>query len=168
MGKIIDYTGQKFGGLLVLKRSENPNNHKHWICKCDICGKEVERRSRNLKNNSKSCGCLHKINLSATTHGLSQDIFYRLHKNIISRCYNTNDKRYKDWGGRGITVCNEWRNNFLKFYEWAKNSGWQMGLTIDRINNDGNYEPSNCRWATQKEQRHNQRPRLHKSNSINN
>ena len=74
-----------------------------------------------------------------------------------NRCYNQNSKRYVAWGGRGIIVCDEWRNNFKAFYDWAMSHGYEEGLTLDRINNDGNYEPNNCRWTTIQEQNKNKR-----------
>lgn len=81
-------------------------------------------------------------------HGLNRHKLHGVHNQMISRCYNPNHTRYKDYGGRGITICDEWRQNFLSFYNWAINNGWCLGLEIDRENNEGNYEPSNCRLVT--------------------
>lgn len=90
-------------------------------------------------------------------HGLCKTRLYRIFGNIKQRCYYKNNKDYKNYGGRGIIVCDEWLKDFKKFYDWAINNGYQDGLTIDRINNDGNYEPSNCRWITKKAQSRNNR-----------
>lgn len=86
-----------------------------------------------------------------------QKLFYGKWKNMISRCYNELDKDYKNYGGRGITICEEWRDSFLSFYEWALDNEYQEGLTIDRINNDKGYSPDNCEWKTRKEQQRNRR-----------
>lgn len=90
-------------------------------------------------------------------HGLIGTRIYRIWANIKVRCFNKNKNEYKYYGGRGITVCKEWKNNFQAFYDWAMANGYRDDLTIDRINNDGNYEPSNCRWITKKEQCNNKR-----------
>lgn len=90
-------------------------------------------------------------------HGLRHDPLYSVWANMKNRCYNKNDPHYERWGGRGITVCKEWRNNFKLFYDWAVANGYRKGLTLDRIDNNGNYEPSNCRWSTIKEQNRNKR-----------
>ena len=88
-------------------------------------------------------------------HGLRKTRLYGIHNGLLQRCYNPSRPKYKNYGGRGITVCEEWRNNFKAFYDWAMANGYADGLTIDRINNDGNYEPSNCRWVKIKEQAYN-------------
>lgn len=90
-------------------------------------------------------------------HGKRKTRLYRIWTNVKTRCYNENDPHFKRYGGRGITVCEEWRNSFEAFYNWAVSNGYSDELTIDRINNDGNYEPSNCRWVTFKEQNQNKR-----------
>jgi hypothetical protein len=107
-----------------------------------------------------SCGCLRKAG-SHRTHNLSDTRLYRIWGNIKSRCYNTNIRQYKDYGARGITVCNEWLNSFEVFYEWAMANGYSEELTIDRIDVNGNYEPSNCRWITMKEQSKNRTDNHH-------
>ena len=90
-------------------------------------------------------------------HGLRKHPLYSVWANIKTRCFNRNNSHYERWGGRGITMCNEWKNSFKAFYNWAMSNGYQEGLTIDRIDNDGNYEPSNCRWVTVKIQNSNKR-----------
>ena len=90
-------------------------------------------------------------------HGHRNSRLYRIWSNIKTRCYNQNDPHFNRYGGRGITVCDEWKNDFKAFYDWAMSNGYQDDLTIDRIDNDGNYEPCNCRWVTVKEQNRNKR-----------
>ncbi len=157
MSKIIDLTEQKFGRLLVIKKSDKKSKNRsiYWTCKC-TCGKIKDIRSDSLKIGTiKSCGCLHKEKIS--THGLTNHLLYRCWLNMKQRCYDVNYSRYKDWGGRGIKVCFKWKDNFLNFYNWAINNGWQKELQIDRIDNDGNYCPRNCRFVTRSENCKNRR-----------
>lgn len=164
MSAVVDRVGERFDHLLVLRRVPSDNWKAMWLCRCD-CGIELAVQSNNLQSgNSKSCGCQKgpRIARARTKHGeggkgnTSRE--YRVWRNMISRCENPNVTRYKDWGGRGIKVCDRWRKSFEAFLE-------DMGrcppaMSIDRYpNNNGNYEPGNCRWATSKEQRANQRPK---------
>lgn len=120
-----------------------------WLFKCD-CGKEKEIRLDRVKSKEiKSCGCLRNNQLK--THNLRYHPLYNIYYNIKRRCYNPVNPSYKDYGGRGIKMCDRWKNSFQNFYNDMIKS-YIKGLSIDRINNDGNYELSNCRWATIKEQ----------------
>ena len=157
---IIDLTNQKFNRLTVLEYSgKNKCGTSLWLCRCD-CGTEKVIISSHLKNgNTASCGCLQKeiASESQTTHGRSYHPLYFVLDAMKQRCYNKNNKAYKNYGGRGITVCPEWRNEPEVFIDWAKANGYEIGLQIDRINNDGNYEPNNCRFVTRKENNNNRR-----------
>ena len=161
MGLLIDLTGRRFERFIVIKRYlENDKQYDtFWLCKCD-CGNERIVSSKSLRNGmTKSCGCLNKEMTieRSTTHGLTNCRLFRIWMNMKTRCYNPNYKQRKDYGGRGICICGEWLSAFKCFYEWSMAHGYSDELSIDRINNDGNYEPGNCRWATIMEQRHNQR-----------
>ena len=114
------------------------------------CGSDFIARVNAVKvGHKKSCGC--KRGLSNNTHNLSKHPLYRKWSGMITRVTNNKEEKWHRYGGRGITICDEWRNDFKAFYDWSIKNGWKKGLTIDRINNDGNYEPSNCQWITMRE-----------------
>ena len=140
--EIIDLTGQKFGRLFAIKLIGRKKRHTYWQCKCD-CGEELIVNSNNLRNgHTKSCGCLRKetTRQSHLTHGLgdrkkirSGNRLYRCWDSMKQRCLNQNTKSYKHYGGRGITICEEWQDNFEPFMNWALSHGYRDDLTIDRI-----------------------------------
>lgn len=128
----------------------------HVIAKCN-CGNVKEYQLWRLKTgHTKSCGCL-KNEASNYKHGLSSHPLYWKLDSIIARCYNPNNPAFKNYGKRGILVCDEWRESHENFHNWAIRNGWADGLEIDRINNDGNYEPSNCRFVLKIENNRNKR-----------
>lgn len=154
----IDITGQKYGRLTAIKSDGKSKSGKTlWLCKCD-CGNYTHVPIDNLKSgNTKSCGCLQKENgvnrgRDSKKHGMTHTPIYEAWRRIKDRCYNHKKDGYNRYGGRGIQVCDEWLgdNGFNNFYHWAIQNGYSEDLEIDRIDNDGNYCPENCRWVTKK------------------
>lgn len=161
--KYIDLTGQKFGRLTVVEHVKFVEGKKFsgWLCKCD-CGNMTYQKSYQLRNNLvKSCGCYakertHNVHI-AKTHGSSKSRLYITWRNMRVRCSYPKDKRYSEYGGRGITVCDDWKNSFEAFKKWALANGYSDELTIDRIDANGNYCPDNCRFITRAENNKNRR-----------
>lgn len=152
-----DLTGQRFGFLTVVSRGNSKHEISYWNCICD-CGKETTvARPSLIQGRTRSCGCYHdkacgeRIGNIRRTHGMTNTRLYAIWESMRARCNNKNNKRYNRYGGRGIKICKEW-NTFECFMDWALSSGYQEGLSIERINFDGNYEPQNCKWIPKNEQ----------------
>lgn len=156
----LDLLGQRFGRLVVISEAENritkSGQYKaYWLCQCD-CGKQVEVSTQNLRRGTKSCGCLRvELGREKRTHGLKNTRLYSIWAGIKDRCHNPNSKYWERYGGRGIQVCKEWRTDFMNFYHWAMDNGYDDELTLDRIDNKRGYNPENCRWATWETQENN-------------
>lgn len=164
-----DIIGLKFNRLTVLELHHKVQKFKkngsrggyieYYLCKCD-CGKEtIIEKWHITSGRTKSCGCIQKESTSNlfSTHHLSKHQLYNTWCKMKERCYKPICKAYPNYGGRGIKVCDEWKNNFQNFYDWALSNGYKEDLTLDRIDVNGNYEPLNCRWISQKQQCNNKR-----------
>lgn len=153
-----DLSGKKFGKLSVICRIENTDKkHSYYKCRCD-CGNICIKRSDIIKNSQhKQCGMCKRPRLDMTTHGHSNTHLYRVYYAMKQRCYNINCSEYHNYGARDIKVCDEWLNSFTSFYDWAINNGYRKSLQLDRIDNDDDYKPSNCRFVTPIENSNNKR-----------
>lgn len=165
-----DLTGLKIDDLTVIefshKEKKGKNYKYYWKCRCK-CGKEIIRRSDNItdKRGYKSCGCYRykksseffNTNNPNKKHGLSKTRIYKIYSKIKERCYYEKYPEFYLYGGRGIKMCSEWKEDFINFYNWAIDNGYNDDLSIDRIDYNGDYEPNNCRWSDKYTQANNKR-----------
>jgi hypothetical protein len=146
------FIGKRQGQIVVLSHfKKGKNNSNYFRCQCD-CGRIAEIRVDHFFNDKQTtCGTFHK----KYENSVIGNKIYNTWNRMINRCYNPKSHKYYRYGKRGISVCKDWLNNYDNFYIWCINNGYKEGLSLDRINNDGNYEPSNCRWTTRKQQQRN-------------
>lgn len=160
--------GDHYFKLTVLERAGSQDGRSTWRLRCD-CGNLVVRKAHNLRRDKSSCGCSHPQHFQkgresqtlihgGARRGEKRTPLYNVWQGMKRRCNNPNNKQYADYGGRGIKVCNEWKDDYPAFASWAREAGYEHGLQIDRIDNDGPYAPGNCRFVTQSQNQRNRRP----------
>ena len=160
-----DIIGMKFGRLTVVKLhhvKQLKRRFYYYLCKCDCGNDYIVLKSALLNGSTRSCGCYNtEIRIQQckkrAKHNLTNTRLHRIWEKMHGRCFCPTSQDYTNYGGRGITICEEWKNDFKAFYDWAMANGYKDNLTIDRINVNGNYEPSNCRWVGAKVQQRNRR-----------
>lgn len=158
--KFIDMTGRVYGRLTIIKRVPTPKHLRvtHWECKCECGNLIVTSRPNLITGHTTSCGCYARELISGNkyreTHNESTTRLYYVWQNMKQRCYDESLENYKDYGGRGIKICDEWME-YANFANWAKANGYKNNLSIDRIDVNGDYKPTNCRWVTMKQQNRN-------------
>ncbi|PNH18659.1 hypothetical protein B6K86_08665 [Lachnospiraceae bacterium] len=165
MGKLIDLTGRRYGRLFVEKQMPAVKHRAQWLCRCDCGALRVVPAGSLRYGHTRSCGCLRSDiarTKASTLNGCSSEKLHGVWNMMKQRCQNPNNQDYKYYGARGIGVCDSWKN-YLNFRSWALANGYEKGLTIDRIDSDGNYEAGNCRWISIQEQQKNRR---HRNTSI--
>lgn len=161
--RLVDYIGKIYGRLLVIQVGDRVEGRrgKYVYAHCE-CGNVKDYLVNNLQRGmTKSCGCLRKEvtkdRNSEITYGLSRHPLRGVWRNMIERCYNKDSESFKNYGGRGVGICNEWREDFIQFFNWAISNGWNFGIELDRVNNNGDYCPENCRFVTRMENSRNKR-----------
>ena len=163
-----DLTLKRFGRLVAISKAEGRKNGCIlWNCVCDCGNKVIVPTGKLTSERKRSCGCLAKETASIIAktgnhrrkHGMKRTRLYSVWNTMKYRCFNNNSPQFKDWGGRGITVCEEWKDDFQTFYDYVSQLPHfrEEGYSLDRINNDGNYEPGNVKWSTRTEQNRNRR-----------
>lgn len=166
MGAFVDLTGERFGRLLVIKRAKNIGKVTAWWCECDCGQKKIVQGGHLKAGRIISCGCYQKENnkTKAYVHGKCGTKLHRIWLSMRQRCNNKRGKDYKNYGGRGISICGAW-DEYIEFEAWAMSNGYLEGLSIERINNDGDYCPENCTWIPKGDQNKNTRRTLNNRNN---